>query len=149
MDERDDKTADTTQEVDTAREEVAQTEPAKAPLPDPEGLAHTLSPVDLPEPAQPLPDGLRWTMTVIAIAALVLVLFNAGSLRSWADALKPTPVNDRIVVAADAWYDVTATIGLNRPADALRAGWEKVQQARFGGAQNEAGPDAGATEPAP
>ena len=148
MDERDDKIADTTQEVETARAEVAQTEPAKAPLPDPEGLAHTLSPVDVPEPAEPLPHPLRWTVTVMATAGAVLALFNAGSIRGWAGELRPTPVNDRIIVAADSWYDATAAVGLNRPADQLRGWWETVQKARFGNAQNETGPDAQAPEPA-
>lgn len=152
MENPEDKVADTTGQVDTARAEVAQTEPARAPLPDPEGLAHTLSPVDLPEPAEPLPHPLAWTATVILVASLVLALLNAGAIRGWAYELKPTAFNQRIVAAAEGWYDLTATIGLNHPVEAMRGWWQKAQKARFDGkaegAQSETGPDADAPEPA-
>ncbi len=57
---------------ETAREEI-ETVPVEAqPLPDSLGLTHTSSPVDLPEPAVPLPhDGLKWTTTVMAVTAAV------------------------------------------------------------------------------
>jgi hypothetical protein len=147
-----DKSSDTTGEVESAREEVAQTEPAKAPLPDPEGLAQTLSPVDLPEPAEPLPDPLRWMVTVIAVAGLFLALFNAGSIRSWAYELKPTPVNERVVIAAESWFDMVNGVGLEAPVSTMRGWWKQVQSARFPGQepgpQTETGPDAEAPEPA-
>ena len=123
------KVSDTTGTADTAREEVSLTEPAKAPLPDPGGLAHSLSPVDVPEPAEPLTRPLRWTVTVIASASLLLALFNAGAIRGWAYELRPTPLNQRVVAASEAWYDVTAAIGLNRPVDSMRGWWEGVREA--------------------
>lgn len=137
------KISDTTGAADTAREEVAHTEPAKAPLPDPGGLAHSLSPVDLPEPAEPLPRPLRWTVTVIATASLLLALFNAGAIRGWAYELRPTPLNQRVVAVAEGWYDLTAVIGLNRPVDAMRHWWGAVRES----AETQSGPDAGAPEP--
>jgi hypothetical protein len=135
--------ADTTGSADTAREEVARTEPAKAPLPDPAGLAHSLSPVDLPEPTTPLPRPLRWTVTVIATAALFLALFNGGAIRGWAYELKPTAFSQRVVAAAEAWYDVTASVGLDRPVEAMRGWWKAAT-----GAETETGSDAAAPEPA-
>ena len=57
--------------------------------PNPFGLAYSLSPVDLPEPLLPEPHPLKWVSTVIATAALILLLFNAHALRGWAYQLPP------------------------------------------------------------
>ena len=146
-----DKVEDTTEPVDTARQEVVETQPARAPLPDPAGLANSLSPVDLPEPDRPLAHPLRWTIVVMAVAGLVLALFNAHSLRSWAYGLKPGPINEPIVTLSEGWYDFTAALGLAAPSELLRGDWEQVKAAGFSGqapdGQNETGPDAGASEP--
>lgn len=147
-----DKASDTPCEADTAREEVAQTEPAKAPLPDPEGLAHTLSPVDLPEPDEPLANPLRWTITVIAVVGLFLALFNAGSIRSWSYELKSGDANQRIVGAAEAWFNMTSGARLEAPVETMHGWWKTIQNARFPGQEpapeTETGPDAEAPEPA-
>lgn len=152
MEESQDKVADTTGETDTARAEVAQTEPDRAPLPDPSGLAHSLSPVDLPEPAEPLPRSLAWATTVIGAASLVLALLNAGAIRGWAYELKPTPFNQRIVSAAEGWYDLTASFGLNRLGEAMRTWWQSAQAQRFGRgeavSETATGPGARTPEPA-
>jgi len=103
------------------------------PLPDPTGLEHTLSPVDLPPPAKPLPHPLRWTSTVIAVAAALLLALNATALRGWAYQLKPGPLTGPVVAAAESWYDATARFGLNRPVDAMHGWWQSVKAARFGG----------------
>ena len=151
MDEAKNKLADTTGDTGSAREEVSQTEPAKGPLPDPSGLAHSLSPVDLPEPSDQLPRPLGWTVAVIAAASLVLALFNAGAIRGWAYELKPTAYNQRIVTIAEGWYDLTASVGLNRPVEVMRGWWQSAKSARFsaggGAAGTQAGSDA-APEPA-
>jgi hypothetical protein len=127
-------------EADTAREEVALTGPAAAPLPDPAGLHFASSPVDLPEPAAPLERPLLWTCQAIVAAGLFLALFNAGAIRSWSYELAPTALNQRVVEAAEAWYDLTAAVGLNQPVDAMRAAWKQVQAARFD--SSEEGPGA-------
>jgi hypothetical protein len=133
--------ADTTIPVDTAREEVARTEPAKAPLPDTGGPAQAFSPVDLAEPDTPLPRPLAWTATVIATASLFLALFNAEAIRGWAYELKPTATSQQVVSAAETWFEVTASAGLDRPVATMRGWWKDVQGAKFDG-QNEQGPDA-------
>lgn len=148
MEERDQNVSDTTGEADNARQEVARTEPTKAPLPDPAGLAHSLSPVDLPEPREPQPRPLRWTFVVIAAAGLFLALFNAGAIRGWAYELKPTPLNLRIVAAAESWYGLTAAVGLNRPAETMRGWWKAAQAVGGEGAETETSSDAPAPEPA-
>ena len=146
------KTSDTIGEADTAREEVAQTESAKAPLPDPEGLANTLSPVDLPEPDEPLANPLRWTFTVIAVAGLFLAIFNAGSIRSWSYELKAGETNQRVVGATEGWFGLTSGAGFEIPVEAMRGWWKHVQNARFPGQEpapeTETGSKAEASEPA-
>jgi hypothetical protein len=137
---------DTTVPVETAREEVATTEPARAPLPDPTGPSHAFSPVDLPEPDQPLQRPLAWTFTVIATAGLFLALFNAEAIRGWSYELKPTPTSQQVVGAAETWFDVTAAAGLEKPVATMRGWWKDVQAARFGGQDGE-GSDAETPEP--
>ena len=85
-------------QIQTASEEIDKVPVEAQPLPDSLGLTHTSSPVDLPEPAVPLPhDGLKWTTTVIAIACAVLLVFNAGALRGWAYELSPTDTTAKVV----------------------------------------------------
>lgn len=116
-----------------ATEEVERTEPERAPLPDPTGLAHTLSPVDLPDPPTPLPHGLKWASQVIAVATIVLALLNAHALRSWSYQLTPNDWTAPIVTAAEGWYDTADRFGLNRPVEAMHAGWQALKDLRFGG----------------
>lgn len=140
--------ADTTIPVDTAREEVARTEPAKAPLPDTAGPAHRFSPVDLPEPDAPLPRPLAWTVTVIGTAGLFLALTNAEAIRGWAYDLKPNATTQRVVDASETWFSIPAWVGLDQPVATMRGWWKSVQAARFPG-QKETGPEAEAPEPVP
>jgi hypothetical protein len=118
-----------------ATEEIARTEPERAPLPDPTGLSHTLSPVDLPDPPEPLPHGLRWTSQVIAVATLVLALLNAHAIRSWSYQLPPNSWSAQAVTAAEAWYDALDRLGLNRPVEAMHDDWQSLKDKRFGGQQ--------------
>jgi len=116
-----------------AVEEIERTEPEQAPLPDPTGLAHTLSPVDLPDPPVPLPHGLRWASQAIAVATLVLALLNAHAIRSWSYQLTPNDWTASIVTAAETWYDTLDRAGLNRPVEAMHDGWQSLKEKRFGG----------------
>ena len=83
-----------------ASEEIERTEPERAPLPDPTGLAHTLSPVDLPEPAVPLPhDGLRWTSTII-VAGDARSCWCSTPMRCAAgpmSSIRPTPTRKIVI----------------------------------------------------
>ncbi|HTU11008.1 MAG TPA: hypothetical protein VMG08_08940 [Allosphingosinicella sp.] len=126
---------------ETAREEIEAVPVEAQPLPDALGLTHTSSPVDLPEPAIPLPhDGLKWTTTVMAVTALFLLVFNATALRGWAYELTPTDTSAKVVSASEGWYDLTAGIGLNKPVDALHHWWRGNMNLRFPG-QEAAAPD--------
>ncbi len=126
--------ANETEQIKTTSEEIAKVPVETRPLPDALGLTHTTSPVDLPEPAVPLPhDGLRWATTVIAIAAAILLVFNAHALRGWAYELTPTDTNAKVVTASESWYDLTARVGLNRPVEALHHWWRGNMNLRFPG----------------
>ena len=98
---------------------------------DANGLALSLSPVDLPEPPAPLPNGLRWTTIAIAWATLVLLLLNAHALRSWAYQLPPTDVSAKVVTLAESWYDTADRFGLNRPVEAMHGWWQTAKDRRF------------------
>ncbi len=131
----------TDEQAQTATEEIDTVPVESAPLPDALGLTHTSSPVDLPEPAEPLPhDGLKWATTAMAVAALFLLVFNAHSLRGWAWGLVPDDTSARIVAVSESWYDITAKIGLNRPVEALHGWWRGNMNLRFPG-QEAAAPD--------
>ena len=118
-----------TRRIDAGREIESR---ERGPLPDRDGLALTESPVDLPDPAEPLPAPLRWTSEVIVAATLVLALFNAAAIRSWSYQLDTNAFTARVVTAAEAWYDVADSVGLNRPVAATHAGWQSVKDLRFG-----------------
>ena len=107
--------------------------------PNPFGLAYSQSPVDLPEPLVPS-HPLRWTTTVIAVAALALALLNAPAIRGWAWQLPPGPWSERAVIAAEGWYDAVGRLGLNRPVEGMHRQWQTLRDARFGSLRMESKP---------
>ena len=111
--------------------EIARPEAARAECGDQEGLARSLSPVDLPDPPAPQPHGLRWTTEAIASACLVLALLNAHALRSWSYQLAPNAASARVVTAAEAWYGLVGRAGLNRPVETMHARWQGARDMRF------------------
>ena len=126
--------AEEPKEIDSAREEIAVYPVEQEPLPDALGLTHTSSPVDLPEPAVPLPhDGLKWTTTVIAVAAAFLLVFNAHTIRAWAYELSPNDTNAKVVSASETWYAWTSKAYLNRPVEGLHHWWRGMMNLRFPG----------------
>jgi hypothetical protein len=119
--------------------EIERPEASPAPLSVQDGLAHSLSPVDLPAPPVPLPHGLRWTTTAIFWAALVLALLNAHAVRSWSYQLPPGAASAQVVSAAETWYAIVDRAGLNRPVEAMHGWWQSAKDARFqSGGQNPA-----------
>jgi hypothetical protein len=111
--------------------EIERLETGQKPLPDRDGLADSLSPVDLPAPPVPLPHGLRWATSVIVWAALVLALLNAHAIRSWSYQLPPSAASAQIVSAAETWYAIVDRAGLNRPVEAMQGWWQSAKDARF------------------
>ncbi|AHE54203.1 hypothetical protein [Sphingomonas sanxanigenens] len=112
-------------------------------------MPHTefASPVDLPpeEGGAGGRQALRWTTVVIVTAATLLALFNATALRGWAQDLPPGPVSERILTAAEGWYGLTDAAGLTAPGKTIRAAYDRVKAARFGGADQEKAEGAAAT----
>jgi hypothetical protein len=98
---------------------------------EPAGLADALSPVDLPEPASPLPHPLGWTSKVIAAAVLVLVLFNAHAIRGWSYQLPANAWSARVVGAAEGWHGAVDRLGFNRPVAAMHGWWLAAKAVRF------------------
>jgi hypothetical protein len=76
---------------------------------------------------------LGWTCFVIAAMTVLLALFNAASVRSWAETLPPSPRNLAIHDAAESWYDFTERLGLVAPRARLRAAWMAAHDWRFPG----------------
>jgi hypothetical protein len=118
-------------------EEIEKPDAGPAARTDTEGLANSLSPVDLPEP--PVPHGLRWTATVIASASLVLLLLNAHAIRDWSYQLPPSAASARVVSAAETWFDAVDQAGLNRPVEIMHGWWQGARDARF--QRDEPAPD--------
>jgi hypothetical protein len=81
-------------------------------------------PTDLGEDAEP--GALRWTATVIAVSAGLLALLNAQALTGWADELAPGPVSVKLVAAANAWEDMTGSLGV--PHARLHKAWKQVER---------------------
>jgi len=84
---------------------------------------------------------LAWTCGVIAVIALLLALFSAASMKSWAETLAPTPTNLTIRQAAEGWYDATERLGLAAPRAGLHALWQSWREAKFPEPPGTAGED--------
>jgi hypothetical protein len=74
---------------------------------------------------------LGWTIVVIAVMTVLLALFNAASVKSWAETLPPSPRNLAIHDAAESWFDLTERLGLAAPRGGLRAAWTSAHAWRF------------------
>jgi hypothetical protein len=90
----------------------------------------TPSPIDLPEPPLEV-EGLGWAFRVVAVATLLLLFTNAVSLRDWIDDLPPGPLQARASDLAGSWLDLTRTLGVGVPRDALHDAWKRAEIARF------------------
>ena len=75
--------------------------------------------------------GLAWTCGVILVIVVLLALFSAQSMKSWAETLPPTPTNLQIRQAVEGWYDVTDHIGLAAPRAGMRSAWTALHQPKF------------------
>jgi hypothetical protein len=74
---------------------------------------------------------LGWTCAVIAVITLLLALFSAASMKSWAETLPPTPANLTIRQTAEGWYDLTDHLGLAAPRAGLHSIWQSWREAKF------------------
>jgi len=90
-------------------------------------------PVDLPDAPPPDARALGWTTSIIAIAALGLLLTNAISIAEWGAEMTPSAAVVRFVNIADRWHAFTERTGLGAPRKGVHAVWKKLEAARFPG----------------
>jgi hypothetical protein len=114
-----------------AAEEIDTQDAGQAARSASNGLADSLSPVDLPDPPAPLPHGLKWTSLVIAWASLVLFFLNAHAIRGWSYQLAPGAASAKAVNAAETWFDTVDQAGLNRPVETMHGWWQAAREVRF------------------
>lgn len=74
---------------------------------------------------------LGWTATVLAVAALFLLVFNAHALSSWLGDKEPTPVVLETRAAADHWTAATAALRLDRPHALIHELWGRRKSVRW------------------
>lgn len=96
------------------------------------------SPVDLPGTPIEGDHPVLWTGTIIAVAALILLFANAGTLSAWVDEKPVTELQLQASEAAGAWKDRMDKLGLTAPRDALHRVWKDAQATRFGDEAPEA-----------
>jgi len=90
------------------------------------------SPVDLPATPIEGDHPVLWTATIIAVAAIVLLFANAGTLSAWVDEKPVTELQLKASEAAGAWKTTMDGLGLTAPRDALHRIWKDAQATRFG-----------------
>jgi len=90
-------------------------------------------PVDLPDAPPPDARALGWTTSIIAIAALGLLLTNAISIAEWGAEMTPSAAVVRFVNIADRWHAFTERTGLGAPRKGVHAVWKKLEAAHFPG----------------
>ena len=79
------------------------------------------------------PSGLGWCSAAIAVAAVTLALGNADSARNWAEGLKPTPMSQPVLDAAERWAGFTKTTRLSLVRDEVRGLWERRHEVGWTG----------------
>lgn len=90
------------------------------------------SPVDLPDEPMVEPAPLRWTATIIAVAAAVLLVANAGTLAAWVDEKPVTETQQHASQAAGQWKQAMDSLGATALRDWLHLIWKDAQATRFG-----------------
>ena len=94
------------------------------------------SPIDdaAPVPEEKTPAAaLRWTAVVMAVTPLFLLVFNAASLKSWADGLAPSDATLTLRAYADHWEATTERWGVEAPRDAVHAAWKRAVALKWDG----------------
>jgi hypothetical protein len=91
-----------------------------------------VSPVDLPEKPIRGKHPLLWTSTTIAIAAILLLCANAGTLAAWVDEKPVTEQQQQVSALAGQWKATMDELGVTAPRLWLHGVWKQMQAARFG-----------------
>lgn len=81
----------------------------------------------------------RWASRTILVATLFLLVFNAGSVSSWARRQPPGWGTDTVRRLSEVWIEQTALLGADRPRAAVRGAYEQARDQRFVGAATPPG----------
>jgi hypothetical protein len=82
----------------------------------------------------------RWTSRTLVTATLLLAVFNAHAIQSWASTLAPNWATVTIRELADVWGARMGAAGLDAPRRGMRSAWEgakAVTWKQVGGARVE------------
>jgi hypothetical protein len=90
-----------------------------------------VSPVDLGEKPIRGKRPLAWTTTTIAIASILLLFANAGTVAAWVDEKPVTEQQQQASVLAGEWKATMDAYGITAPRDWLHGVWKQMQAARF------------------
>jgi hypothetical protein len=93
-----------------------------------------------PEPPQE-PRAVAWATLAIAVALILLLLFNAASLRSWTAQQAPSPAALAARDLADRWWAITTQAGLNAPRAAIADLWKSARALDWRSPPARDGPD--------
>jgi hypothetical protein len=91
-----------------------------------------VSPVDLGERPISGKHPLAWTTMTIAIAAILLLFTNAGTVAAWVDEKPVTEQQQQASMLAGKWKATMDDYGITAPRDWLHGVWKRMQAARFG-----------------
>lgn len=92
-------------------------------------------PTDLPDAGDDGAATLRWTATVMAIAAAGLALLNPSAISFWLDDLPPGPVTVRLAALGEGWTDAMNRVGLGSGHARLHAAWKSAERTDWHGRQ--------------
>ena len=65
----------------------------------------------------------RWTTRTLVAATLLLALFNARAVTSWASTLSPNWATVTVRQLAEVWSDRMAAAGFDGPRAGMRSAW--------------------------
>lgn len=69
----------------------------------------------------------RWTTRTIVWATLLLAVFNAHAIQSWASTLSPNWASLTVRELAEVWNVRMAAAGFDVPRAGMRQGWEAAK----------------------
>lgn len=74
----------------------------------------------------------RWAGRVVLVAAALLLVLNASSLRSWALTLEPSWGAETLRRLTEVWSERTAAAGLDGPRRAVRDAYRGLRETDHG-----------------
>ncbi|HEY0052957.1 MAG TPA: hypothetical protein VGB49_06050 [Caulobacteraceae bacterium] len=78
----------------------------------------------------------RWTSRCITVIALMLLVFNSASIRSWVTTLEPNWATETLGDLTEIWEARLAELGADQPRARVRAAYEDLRGRTFGPAES-------------